>query len=249
MKDGGQRPGPLLAGPAPLAPASQRKRTRLRAFLYAIAAPCLVGLAKLFWASVRVRRVEGAEHLDRALAAEGPIVLCFWHDELFPGLMWLRRRFRRAGRQMAFMVSPSVDGDLAARMLAIDGGVIVRGSATRSGVKSLRDLYRVMRKQGASPVVLPDGPQGPPREMKEGALLLSHLAGAPILCLAAAGTRPWRLRTWDRLQVPRPFSRYAFAVGELRPPEAAGSGEGLERARVALQAEMDELGERARRLC
>ena len=240
------RPGPLLAGPAPIPPASGRKRTRLRRTLYAIAAPLLLALVRTLWATLRVGRVAGEQHLEAALAHDGPLVICFWHEELVPNLLWLNARFGRAGRPLAFMVSPSVDGDLVTRILERTGGLVVRGSATRSGVKVLRDLYRLMAKQGASPLILPDGPQGPAREMKEGALLLSHLAGAPMLCIASASRAPWHLSTWDRMRIPKPFSRLSVAVGPLRPPAHHTGAEELEALRVELQAAQLALVEEAR---
>lgn len=246
------RPGPLLAGPAPLPPASRRRRTRARRAAYAIVAPLIRAVAGLLRATWRVRVVEGAEHLDAVLASDRPVVVCLWHDELVAAVPILARRFARAGKPLAYMVSPSVDGDLVTRVLEGMGGLVARGSATRSGVKALRDLYRLTAKQGASPVILPDGPQGPPREMKEGAILLAQLSGAPILSIATAVRAPWRLSTWDRLQVPRPFARIAVAVAAPRvvgagsPTAEGGAAAALEAERAALQSAQRALGERAR---
>ncbi len=239
------RPGPLYAGPAPRPPASGRRRTRSRRAAYALAAPLLRGVIRLLSASWRVRVVEGGEHLEAALAGDRPVVLCFWHDELVAGVGLLSRRFRARGKPLAYMVSPSVDGDLVTRVLEGMGGLVARGSATRSGVKALRDLYRLTAKQGASPVILPDGPQGPPRVMKEGAILLSQLSGAPILCVATAARASWRLATWDRLRVPLPFTRLALAVAAPRAVGATATAEALEAERRALESDLLALGERA----
>lgn len=241
-----QRPGPLLAGPAPRPPASGRKRSRLRRTLYRIAAPLILGVIRTLWATVRCGRVEGEEHLERALERGQPIVVCCWHAELIPTVVWLTSRFARHARPLAFMVSPSVDGDLVTRVLERTGSLVVRGSATRSGVKVLRDLYRLMGKSGASPVILPDGPQGPPRVMKEGALLLSSVSNAPILCVAAAARSPFHLKTWDRMWIPKPFSRVTFAVGPLRAPALHQGAEELEELRKSLQADQLALAESAR---
>lgn len=239
-------PGPLLAGPAPRPPASGRKRTRLRRTLYAIAAPLILGLVRALWATIRIGRIEGEEHLEAVLASDQPVVVCFWHAELVPNLNWLTTRFRRRGRTLAIMVSPSVDGDLVQRILELRGALVARGSATRSGVKVLRDLYRSMSKHGASPVILPDGPQGPALQMKDGALLLSDLAGAPILCIASAVSRAWTLRTWDRMWIPKPFSKIAFAVGTPRPPARHTGSDSLAELRADLQRDQLALGEIAR---
>lgn len=241
-----QRPGPLYAGPAPRPPASGRKRTWLRRTAYALAAPLIVVVIRALWATVRVGRVEGEEHLESALEGGTPLVICCWHAELIPAVLWLTARFARHARPLAFMVSPSVDGDLVTRVLERTGSLVVRGSATRSGVKVLRDLYRLMGKSGASPVILPDGPQGPPHVMKEGALLLSSVANAPILCISAAAASPYRLATWDRMWIPKPFSRVSFAVGPLRPPALHKGTEELEGLRVRLQADQQALADSAR---
>lgn len=231
-------PGPLYAGPAPRPPASRRRRTRLRAALHALAAPPILGFLRLLALSWRVRVVRGEEHLEAALAAGRPLVLCAWHAELLPCTLFLGERFRARGAALAFLVSPSVDGDLVTRVLERAGARVVRGSATRSGVKSLRDLYRSMQREGCSPIVLPDGPQGPARAAKQGALLLAQLAGAPLLPLAARARPAPRLPTWDRLLLPPPFARVELAIG---PPRAIDPEADLERAARELTLELDAL--------
>ncbi|MCB9915083.1 MAG: lysophospholipid acyltransferase family protein [Planctomycetes bacterium] len=235
-------PGPLLAGPAPLPPASQRKRTPLRRAGYAVAAPLIHGVVRALWATARVRVVVGAEHLDAALAAHPACVPTLWHEELVAGCAFLVDAFRRRGRPLAFLVSPSVDGDLVEKVVLRAGGVVVRGSATRNGVKSLRDLYRLMRKQGASPFFTPDGPTGPAREAKAGALMLAQLAGMPLLPLSVRPRRAWRLRTWDRLLVPLPFTRVTVAFGPPRDVPADLAGDALELGATAeLTSELEGL--------
>lgn len=211
----------------------------MRSALYALAAPPILCFLRLLALSWRVRVARGEEHLEAALAAGRPLVLCAWHAELLPCVLFLWERFRARGAELAFLVSPSVDGDLVARVLERAGARVVRGSATRSGVKSLRDLYRSMQREGSSPVVLPDGPQGPARECKQGALLLAQLAGAPLLPLAARARPALRLPTWDRLIVPAPFARVEFALGPARAIEPAAD---LDRAARDLTRELDALG-------
>jgi hypothetical protein len=120
-------------------------------------------------------------------------------------------------------------------MVEVLGGRSVRGSATRSGVKAMRGLYRAISRDRASPVVLPDGPTGPRRVCKPGSLLLAQLSGAHIVPIACAAAPEWRLRTWDRMLVPPPFARVRIAVGSAYQLEKGGDGEHLERARVDLE--------------
>lgn len=239
-------PGPMLAGPDPAPPASQRKRTRSRRLLYAIAAPLLYAVARSLWATCRVRVVAGEEHLDAALRDHPTCVPTFWHEQLLAGASFTVDTLRARGREVAFLVSPSLDGDLVTKIVERAGGRVVRGSATRSGVKSLRDLYRLMRKESASPLFTPDGPVGPPREAKLGAILLAQLAGTPVLPLAVVPRRAWRLGTWDRLQVPLPFTRVAVAYGAPLFVSAEAEGEELEVHRGVLEAVLEELRVRVR---
>ena len=158
-------------------------------------------------------RVIGEEHVDAALALAASPIPCFWHRALLPCLGYVRALSAR-GITPCLLISPSVDGELATRIAERMGARVVRGSATRTGVRAIRDLHKALVKERASPVLPADGPQGPPREFKAGAVMLSQLAGAPILPLACAVRGAVALPTWDRLLLPLPFARVTIAVGE-----------------------------------
>lgn len=246
LEDRGRGPHPqgvLVAGPRPAAYRSRRRPTWLRRTLYAVGAPVAVALVKLLWWTYRFDLVVSEE--ARAEVATGrPLILTFWHDSLFV-LVWYLERLGREGLRVTYLVSPSADGDLAVRMLDVLGGRAVRGSATRSGVKAMRGLYREIARHGASPVVAPDGPQGPPHQCKPGPVVLAQLARALVLPIACAASPGWRLRTWDRLRVPAPFARVAVVVGEpLRVPAELDDGE-QELHRRALETRLESLVERA----
>ena len=205
----------------------------------AVLAPVAVLLIRLVWTTHRIRVVDGDEL--RSLVGDGrPVILTCWHEGIFV-LAWYLQRLATMGAKVTYLISPSRDGDLAARMVEVLGGRSVRGSATRSGVKAMRGLYRAISRDGASPVVLPDGPTGPRRECKAGALLLAQLSGAHIVPIACAATPGWRLRTWDRMLVPPPFARLRIVVGT---PYRLGKGtdeEHLERARIDLERRLEVL--------
>ena len=233
-------PGPLLAGPAPLPPATQRKRTRGRALLYALAAPLIYYVARALWATCRVR-AHGERQLDQALEQHSACIPTLWHEQLVGATGFLVDAFQRRGKPLAFLVSPSIDGDLVELIVQKARALVVRGSASRSGVKALRDLYRLMRKQAASPLFAPDGPTGPVRSCKPGAVLLSQLSGKPILPISVVPRRALRLSTWDELQVPLPFTRVEVRIGEPRVVPSDASEELLEQQRAALEAELERL--------
>jgi len=74
-----------------------------------------------------------------------------------------------------------------------------------------------VRRLKASPIVIPDGPGGPPYEFKEGVIHLARLAEVPIVAMGFAADRYWTVGSWDRLMIPRPFARVSIVI---RPPEA-----------------------------
>jgi hypothetical protein len=190
---------------------STRRLTIVRRLIYALATPLLLGLIRLWWASCRVVRVVGAEHLEQALAAHGSLLPCYWHQhELFCGRYLLQQR--ALGLVPGFLISPSVDGEVPAKIAARLGARVIRGSSTRTGARALRDYYRLLVDEGVSPVITPDGPTGPRFRFKPGALLLAQLSGRPLLPMAYAASRAWSFG-WDRFVLPWPFSRIVIAVG------------------------------------
>jgi len=109
------------------------------------------------------------------------------------------------------MVSRSTDGELLIPSLRVRGVVPVRGSTGRGGedkggVGALAALVRHGR--GGAPVYLAvDGPRGPRNHVRRGIAQLSVALDAAILVAVALPSRRWIMhKTWDRFQIPQPFS-------------------------------------------
>lgn len=193
---------------------SKRRMTPLRRFAWRIAAVVGVGLIRLFWATCRVVRVVGDEHTARALAGSPSVIPVYWHQhQLFCAKYLLDQATR--GLKLGFLISPSVDGDIGVMVVSRFGGHVIRGSATHTGARALRDYYDALVKQGVSPSITPDGPKGPRFVFKPGAILLSQMSQRPILPMAFAASRA-SLIAWDKFVLPWPFSRIVIAVGEPR---------------------------------
>ena len=225
---------------------SKRRMTPMRRLIYTVTAPLIVGLIRLLWWTYRFD-IQGDGGL-RELATEGrPMVLAFWHGDLFM-MPWYLSRLTELGVGVTYLVSPSMDGEYAVKLLNVIGGRTVRGSATRSGTKAIRGLYRVIVKQKGSPVVAADGPKGPRHRCKKGAVVLGQLTDAEIVPLAAAPHRAIRMGTWDRLPIPLPFTRVAVEVGEpIEVPKDLTDDE-VEVHRQRLEERINDLGERAAQL-
>jgi lysophospholipid acyltransferase (LPLAT)-like uncharacterized protein len=167
---------------------SSRRMTPLRRFGYRCIVPIGLALIGIFWRSCRIVKVVGAEHLDAALDKAPSIIPCYWHQHQLFCIKWLLAEKRL---KIGFLISPSVDGDLAAMLVQSVDGYVIRGSSTATGARALRDYYDALTKQGVSPVITPDGPRGPRFEFKPGAILFH----------------------WDKFVSPMPFTRIVIAVG------------------------------------
>lgn len=222
---------------------SLRTMSPVRRLAHRLGAPLAITALKALWSTYRWT-IDGDAPVRAFGAEKRPMILTLWHGDIAVGSRFLST-LGRAGVNVTYLVSPSVDGEFAVRLLALIDGRSVRGSATRSGVKAMHGLYRAMVKDNGSPVVLPDGPLGPRRECKPGSLLLARLSGAPIVPIACAASSSWRLRTWDRQLIPRPFSRVVIAVGKPFTIPADGDEETLQRNSVDLGRRMIDLETRA----
>jgi lysophospholipid acyltransferase (LPLAT)-like uncharacterized protein len=197
------------------------------------------GLIKGFWATCRVVRVVGDEHTARALATAPSLIPVYWHQhQLFCAKYLLEQSPR--GLKLGFLISPSVDGEIGVMIVSRFGGHVIRGSATHTGARALRDYYDALVKQGISPAITPDGPKGPRFVFKPGAILLSQMSQRPILPMAFAASRA-TLFQWDKFVLPWPFSRIVIAIGAPRQVPRTLQPAALESLQKELAAEMKSL--------
>ena len=129
----------------------------------------------------------------------GQKIYIFWHEYiLFP-------LYLRGHCNLTMLLSRHPDTDILTRTAYHMGFEFVRGSSNRGGVTALRELVR--RSGRMNLTITPDGPRGPRRNLAPGPVYLASKLGLPIVVMGFGYDRPWRLRTWDRHAVPRPFSR------------------------------------------
>ncbi len=194
------------------APSVQKPMPKWRTEWFPKLAAPLALLIRVYWRSVRWR-VTGEEHIAPLLESGTRFIPCCWHQRQFFAIAYLRR-LRARGVNPGALVSPSKDGELGARLLAKVGVTAIRGSGRRSGALAMRDMYMAIKEQNLSPLIAPDGSTGPVHEFKPGAIMLARLSGSPVIPLSFACTWGIKLRTWDRLLLPLPFSRVELVVGE-----------------------------------
>ncbi|MBM3998132.1 MAG: DUF374 domain-containing protein [Planctomycetes bacterium] len=156
--------------------------------------------------------------VDPADAAfQGPAIFLFWH-EYIPILFYLRGYC-----DITMLLSRHHDAEWLAMAARHMGFETVRGSTTRGGATALMQLMERGRVMNLA--LTPDGPLGPRRHLAMGAVYLASRIQIPLVPIGLGYDRPYRLSTWDRFAVPRPWSRTRGIVApRIRVPE------GLDRA-------------------
>jgi lysophospholipid acyltransferase (LPLAT)-like uncharacterized protein len=192
-------------------------------------------LTAALFATVRFR-VEGEESFLGYRRAGRPVIFVLWHGHLLP----LVHRHRGTG--VVALVSEHSDGEYITRVIGHKGFGTARGSSTRGGTRGLRGLIRSARA-GHDLTVTADGPRGPARAFKPGALLAAQMTGLPLIPVAVGASSGWMLGSWDRFLVPRPLSTVEVAYGEPRSVPRDASREQLDRLAAELGAELDRLSE------
>ena len=176
--------------------------------------------------------VHGMQHHTN----DEPLVYSFWHNRIPIATYFWRRR------GIIVMSSQSFDSEYIARFIQRFGYGAAKGSSTRGAVAGLVQMIRAVRA-GKSAAFTVDGPRGPQYEVKPGAVMLAAKSGAALLPFSISMDRCWRLRSWDQLEIPKPFARVVVVLGErIYVPENEGNDEAW---RVRLQAALEALREQS----
>lgn len=181
-------------------------------------------------------RLRNRERWQRLVDGRKPFIFLLWHEALLP-LLWQHRR-----QQIAIVVSEAREGQYLSDYARRIGYHLVPGSSTRGGARALLGAIRAL-DDGCTIAITPDGPRGPRRDVKPGVVRAAQRAGAMILPLHAVTRSAWRLGSWDRMMVPKPFAEIDLGYGEpfAVSPGTGGLEAGLQQCASALACVEQEL--------
>lgn len=183
-------------------------------------------------------RVDGLEHFDAIVASGRQPVMGFWHGRILPATFYFRRR------GIVVITSENFDGEWIAGIIERFGYGTARGSTSRGARRAVLQLVRDMKRGKPAGFTL-DGPRGPARVAQPGAAWLARATGNPLLPFHLEASSHWTMGSWDRTQIPKPFSTVALAVGEPIEVRRDLPDEELEAVRLGLEARLRELEQRA----
>jgi lysophospholipid acyltransferase (LPLAT)-like uncharacterized protein len=183
-------------------------------------------------------RTEGLDYFDAVRRGGRQPIMAFWHGRILSAAYYFR------GRGIVVMTSENFDGEWIAGIIERLGYGTARGSTSRGGRKALLQMTRGLEAGRPAGFTL-DGPRGPARVAQPGAIWLAKATGHPVLPFHLEAARHWTLNSWDRTEIPKPFSTVAIAMGE--PFTVAGDADeaGIESARRMLEERLAALERRA----
>lgn len=169
----------------------------------------------------------------------GQKIYIFWHEYiLFPFYL-------RGNCYLTMLLSRHRDADILSEAATRMGYQFVRGSTNRGGERAIRELAEAAASHHLT--ITPDGPRGPRRQMAPGAVYLASRLNMPIVAMGFGYNRPWRLGSWDRFAIPRPFSRARAIMSEAIWIPRDLDKQGIEKYRRMVEERLNELTSEAER--
>lgn len=173
---------------------------------YRVYGNILYYLLKVIFLTLDVKILGAEDKID----GNKSYVCGMWHNKLLVILLCLKALKKRAG-----LASPSKDGELISVPLEKMGYKMVRGSSGKESVKSLVQIIKLVKNEGYSLGTPLDGPKGPVYEVKPGMIYAAQKSGKQLVLVGGAYSKKWVFtKTWDKFQLPKPFSKVVCMVGE-----------------------------------
>ena len=147
---------------------------------------------------------------EKLIKSGKPFIIPFWHGDLL--LVNSLSRYIRVHTRTVIMVGLSQPGEIGARFLEMLGYNVVRGSRKSRPKEAMEDLMDAFRQGGIAGFAV-DGPSGPAGVVKPGTVLCAREAGVPIVPVSFRVNRQWRINTWDKTSIPKPFARCIAILG------------------------------------
>lgn len=191
---------------------SSRKRHEIRGTRKSALLGTLAGLMMKLMALTLRLEVRDRCGIGSPARAIPPVIYILWHNRFFTvPSAW--SQLCRSHRRTVTLTSASRDGNMVASAMAVFGLGAVRGSSSRRAVAALAGLKQALR-DGMDVCLTPDGPRGPRYQIQAGVIKLAELTGAAIVPVHVRFSSAWRLKTWDRFVIPKPFSRVEVTFAE-----------------------------------
>ena len=160
-------------------------------------------------------KYHGSKNFKILNDSDSPILICLWHGYFIFPMIYLKRYFSFS----KVVSSTHKDSMILAKTLQWFGFDLIKGSSSRGAKNVLKKMIQQYKNPKSITVITNDGPKGPPRIAKEGSILLAHKSGAKIVFISGRSSNFWRLKTWDRFVLPKPFSKNKIYINSISLPK------------------------------
>jgi lysophospholipid acyltransferase (LPLAT)-like uncharacterized protein len=214
-----------------------KQESLLHKISLAIVPPLVAWLMKVWFLTCRITE-HNTQNRKQCREYENPVIATFWHHAILFVFYHMRREL------VAAVVSASTDGEYIARLGARFGFKSVRGSRNRRGMQVLKESMKYLA-EGWHMAIVADGSQGPALKVQAGSIFLASKSGSPILPMTWSASRYWIVPSWDRMVIPKPFSRINLFYGKPVHVPKDVKGEKIEEYRQQVENNLNEIYEQA----
>ncbi len=152
--------------------------------------------------------VTGAHNYQDLLAEGKSVIVAIWHGRLLAPFMFM------AGNNYYGLAGTHKDAELISQIGNKIGWNFVRGSSSEKGREAYQNILRKLKIPGTLIYMTPDGPKGPPKQSKPGAIRAAQALDIAIIPATSHSTRFRGFTNWDTFVVAKAFARTEIIYGQ-----------------------------------
>jgi len=142
---------------------------------------------------------------------KAPIIVAFWHEFILFSPFIFKKMM--GNKKISVIISEHFDGQIIAKTVSYFDIGYIKGSSTRGGIKALKESFRLLN-EGVCVAITPDGPKGPRHSVADGIVAISQKKDVDIVAFWYEADKFWRLKSWDRFLIPKPFCKLKLYASE-----------------------------------
>ena len=200
-------------------------------------------LIMFFW----YKRLRITHHDYPDALAHHPALYLTFHENLLVMSFIIKPEMESHRRAVYVLSSTHPDSRFFVKLYQYYGPQTILGSSTRGATAAVKQLIQYIQTKQASTIITPDGPRGPVGEVKKGALYIAMKTGIPIFPMGIALKKYHRIKSWDRMKLPKFawrnelhifWGKPVFISAKISKPE-------MEKTRLELQEKLHAYGKQA----
>ena len=159
-------------------------------------------------------KYHGLENFRRLIGSNQPVLICVWHGFFIFPMNFLKNYYK----ETKIVSSTHPDSMVLAKVLNDYGFSLIKGSSTRGSKNVIKEMMRGLKDSNSIIAITNDGPKGPARVAKGGAISLAKKFNAKLVFISGRSSNYIKLKTWDSFIMPKPFSKNEVYINEISYP-------------------------------